>query len=69
MTTDITTDINLQSIGRIALQAVYTGSPDGVLKLQAANNVATFRDLNDTKNRVVATMTGSQRTSVVKDAT
>lgn len=49
MTTDITTDINLQSIGRIALQAVYTGSPDGELKLQAANNIAspTWIDIPD----------------------
>lgn len=38
-------------------------------KTTIAANVATFRDVNDTKDRVVATMTGSERTTVVKDST
>ena len=36
-------------------------------KTTIASNVVTFRDVNDTKDRVVATMTGSERTTVVKD--
>jgi len=60
----------------VNIEGTYTGAE--ILRLLAAvaagkttiaANVATFRDVNDTKDRVVATMTGSQRITVVKDAT
>jgi hypothetical protein len=36
-------------------------------KTTIAGNVVTFRDINDTKDRVVAKMIGSERTTVTKD--
>mgnify|MGYP003441893878 CR=1 FL=1 len=38
--------------------ALHTADPDPIV---------TFRDLNDTANRVVATMSGSERASVTKN--
>lgn len=38
-------------------------------KTDITGSVVTFRDVADTKDRVVATMTGSERTSVTRDAT
>jgi len=60
----------------VNIEGTYTGAE--ILRLLAAvaagkttivSNVATFRDVNDTKDRVVATMTGSQRTTVTKVVT
>ncbi len=38
-------------------------------KTSISGTTVTFRDINDTKNRVVASMTGSERTTVTKDIT
>ena len=45
------------------LLAVAVGKTD--IDTSGASPVVTFRDVNDTENRVTATMTGSERTSVV----
>lgn len=49
------------------LSAVAAGKSD--IDTSGASPVVTFRDLNDTLNRVQAVMTGSERTTVTKDVT
>lgn len=57
--------VDLRQVLRI-LAAVAAGKTD--IDISGPNPIVTFRDLNDTKDRVTATMTGSERTTVVKDA-
>jgi len=45
--------------------AVAAGKTD--IDTSGANPVVKFRDVNDTKDRITATMTGSERTTVTKD--
>ena len=47
------------------LAAVAAGKTD--IDTSGANPIVTFRDVNDTTDRVTATMTGSERTTVVID--
>lgn len=49
------------------LTAIAAGKTD--IDTSGPNPIVTFRDLNDTKDRVTATMTGSERTTVTKDVT
>lgn len=49
------------------LLAVAAGKTD-ITDLGGGNATVKFRDVNDTKDRVTASMTGSERTSVTKDA-
>ncbi len=49
------------------LTAVAAGKTD--IDTSGPNPIVRFRDLNDTKDRVTATMTGSERTTVTKDVT
>lgn len=49
------------------LLAVAAGKTD--IDTSGPNPIVTFRDVNDTKDRIVATMTGSERTTVTKDVT
>lgn len=49
------------------LTAVAAGKTD--IDTSGPNPIVTFRDLADTKNRVTATMTGSERTTVTKNLT
>ncbi len=49
------------------LSAVAAGKTD--IDTSGPDPVVTFRDLNDTKDRVTATMNGSERASVTKDLT
>ena len=49
------------------LAAVAAGNTD--IDTSGPDPIVTFRDLNDTKDRIVATMTGSERTTVTKDVT
>jgi hypothetical protein len=49
------------------LAAVAVGKTD--IDTSGPNPIVTFRDLNDTKDRVTATMSGSERATVIKDAT
>jgi hypothetical protein len=49
------------------LIAVAAGKTD--IDTSGPNPIVRFRDLNDTKDRVTATMTGSERTTVVKNVT
>jgi hypothetical protein len=58
----IETSVTLRQAIRIML-AVLAG------KTSIAGAVATFRNVGDTKDRVTATMTGSQRTTMVVDGT
>lgn len=60
----------------VNIEGTYTGKE--ILRLLASvmagktsisGSTATFRDINDTKDRVIATMTGSERTTVTKDVT
>jgi hypothetical protein len=50
------------------LLAVAAGKTD-IADLGGGAATVTFRDVNDTKNRVVATMSGSERTAVTKNTT
>ena len=45
--------------------AQFAGKTD--IDTSGANPIVTFRDLGDTADRVTATMTGSERTTVVTD--
>ena len=45
--------------------AVAAGKTD--IDTSGANPVVKFRDVNDTKDRITAVMTGSERTTVTKD--
>ena len=58
--------VDLRSVLRI-LGAVAAGKTD--IDTSGPNPIVTFRDLGDTKDRVTATMTGSERTTVTKDVT
>jgi hypothetical protein len=49
------------------IAAVNAGKTD-ITDLGGGSATVTFRDLNDTKTRVTASMTGSERTTVTKDA-
>jgi hypothetical protein len=49
------------------LLAVAVGKTD--IDTSGPDPIIRFRDLNDSKDRITATMTGSERTTVVKDAT
>ncbi len=49
------------------LVAVAAGKSD--IDTSGPDPIVTFRDLGDTKDRVTATMTGSERTDVTKDVT
>ncbi len=50
------------------LLAVAAGKTS-INDLGGGNAEVTFRDINDTKDRIVADMTGSERTTVTKDVT
>jgi len=58
--------VDLRSVLRL-LSAVAVGKTD--IDTSGADPVVTFRDLDDTKDRVTATMLGSERATVVLDAT
>jgi hypothetical protein len=51
--------------------AQFAGAPGPAIVIDidtsGANPIVTFRDLGDTADRVTATMTGSERTTVVTD--
>ena len=47
------------------LLAVAVGKTD--INTSGANPIVKFRDVNDTTDRVTATMTGSERTTIVLD--
>lgn len=48
------------------VSAVLAGKTN-IVDLGGGNATVTFRDVNDLRNRLVASMTGSQRTSITKD--
>lgn len=56
--------VDFRSVLRI-LVSVAAGKTD--IDTSGANPIVTFRDINDTTDRVTATMTGSERTTVVID--
>ena len=58
--------VDLRQVLRL-LAAVAVGKTD--IDTSGPNPIVTFRDLNDTKDRVTATMSGSERATVIKDAT
>lgn len=62
----IETGYTAKQIMRI-LAAIATGKTD-INNLGGGNATVAFRDINDTKDRVTANMTGSERTSVTLDA-
>lgn len=61
------TGFSYQEVLRL-LSAVAMGKSE-IVDLGGGNATVTFRDINDTKDRVVADMTGSERTDVTKDGT
>lgn len=61
----IESGVDLRSVLRI-LAAVAAGKTD--INTSGPDPVVTFRDVNDTKDRVTATMSGSERATVVIDA-
>ena len=56
--------VSLKEALRLLL-AVAAGKTD--INTSGPNPVVTFRDVNDTKDRIVATMSGSERASITKD--
>lgn len=58
----IETSVTLRQALRIMLSALAG-------KTSILSNVATFRNVGDSKDRITATMTGSQRTTMVVDGT
>jgi hypothetical protein len=57
---EVEAGLTVQGVLRLLL-AVAAGKTD------ISGSVVTFRDVADTKDRIVATMTGSERTTVVRD--
>jgi hypothetical protein len=53
----------------IRLLAAVNFGKTTIVDLGGGNATVTFRDVNDTKARVTASMTGSVRTTVTRDAT